>query len=182
MQYIQPADVGPEYQGLPGLVEFTNDDGQLCRVNCGQAAAATLLHFRDGSASPNSWMACLERDHPPDNLGGWLGTSRRRIERALRCRGYHPSIVRGEEGLKNALILKEPVIVTMQLSAGKFWRFDIPSAHWMVAFGFDREHLYLTNWWDNRITWVEFLKGWHGWVPALTSLRGMGIVAGARGK
>jgi hypothetical protein len=177
-QYIEPTSPHA-YHGLPGLVEFTNEDGRHPRYNCGQAAAATLLCAL-GASPAQRIMAWLEKEHGPDNLWGWLGTSRRRVERALRAMGRRPRAIHGEGELRRRLAAGVPVIVAVQLSIGRFWRFDIPSGHWMVAFGFDEEHVYLTNWWDNRMPWAEFRAGWHGWVPALTGMRGTGLVADRR--
>ena len=210
-QYVAAPAQAKNYRGLGGIFEYVNEDGALPRFNCGQAAAATLLHFLSRSGEPSrtcgpreavaaptedgrqsetslqvplgslgsrDLLACLERDHPPDNLGGWLGTSRRRVERALRSRGYRPQAIHGEERLRPALAAGLPVILTVQLSVGRFWKFDIPSGHWMVAFGFDEDHIYLTNWWDQRMEWAEFRRGWHGWVPALTGMRGTGLIVG----
>ena len=44
------------------------------------------------------------------------------------------------------------------------------------SFGFDDGHIYLTNWWDQRMEWMEFRRGWHGWVPALTGMRDTGLI------
>ncbi|MFO0967383.1 MAG: hypothetical protein U0793_17630 [Gemmataceae bacterium] len=203
-QYVAAPPGSSNYRGLGGIFEYVNEDGALPRFNCGQAAAATCAFPRVGPASragparattlsrrqkdPKSkpslqvplgardLLACLERDHPPDNLGGWLGTSRRRVERALRSRGYRPHAIHGEERLRAALGAGLPVIITVQISVGRFWKFDIPSGHWMVAFGFDDGHIYLTNWWDQRMEWMEFRRGWHGWVPALTGMRDTGLI------
>jgi len=174
--YVTPVGCLHDYQGIPGLVEYTNGDGAIRDMNCGQAAVATVLLYLDGTLPQPKLMPWLERDHPPDNLGGWFGTSRRRVERGLRAQGHRPKVIHGEAALRATLTRQIPVIFTSQLSDGKFWGFDIPNGHWMVAFGFDRDHIYLTNWWDNRMPWPEFLKGWFGWVPALTCMRGTGIV------
>lgn len=165
-----------DFRGLPGLCEFTNEDGAQWRYNCGQAAVATVLRHLEPAHPENLLMPWLEKEHGPDNLWGWLGTSRRRVERGLRAKGYRPGTLQGEASLRERLARQVPVIVAVQLSVGKFWKFDIPSGHWMVAFGFDEEHIYLTNWWDNRMTWEEFRTGWFGWVPALTNMRGTGVI------
>lgn len=159
------------YEGLTSLYEYVNADGALWRYNCGQAAAATLLSHLDPARRDQPLLAWLEKEHGPDNLGGWLGTSRRRVERALRAVHWRPRAVRGENALRQSLAAQRPVILSVQLSLGKFWKWDIPSAHWMLAFGFDSEYVYLSNWWDNRMKWEDFRAGWAGWVPALTNMR-----------
>src|SRR3954470_11764165 len=94
----QPAD---SYQGLPSVFEYVNQDGQLCARNCGQAAAATLLTHH-GRLKPEAAGACasmkpLEAEHPPDNLGGFLGTSRRRVRRLCKAHGLDLITIDGEE-------------------------------------------------------------------------------------
>jgi hypothetical protein len=183
-QFVTSADSTGSYRGLPRLFEFVNEDGAMWRYNCGQAAVATLLQFlsknEEAKASTVAgrppWMSWLEKEHPPDNLGGWLGTSRRRVERGLRGQGYRPRAIHGEESLRRCLAAGLPVILTVQLSV-RFWKFDFPSAHWMVAFGYDEQYVYLTNRWEQRMPWPEFRRGWNGWIPALTNMRGTGIVA-----
>jgi hypothetical protein len=61
------------------------------------------------------------------------------------------------------------------VSAGKFLSFDLPGGHWMVAYGFDGDHVYLTNW--GRMSWQEFHAGWNALVPRLINMRGKGLVA-----
>ena len=84
---ILPGGADPDtYRGLPALYEFVNADGDLTRFNCGQAAACTLLtqaHAVPPAADPEAacgLMAAVEQAHPPDNLFGWFGTSRRRVD------------------------------------------------------------------------------------------------------
>lgn len=177
------------YRGLPRLFEFVNDDGDLPVYNCGQAAVATMLRFlQDATASrasnaqppapelPDDLLTWVEKEHPPDNLGGWLGTSRRRVERGLRAFGHRPRAIHGEDNLRRCLEHGLPAIVSFQLVVGRFWKFDIPSGHWVVVFGYDADYVYITNWWEQRITWPDFREGWFGWVPALTNMRGTGLI------
>ena len=80
---------GLNYRGLHSIFEFTNWDGRYRRFNCGQAAACTFLtqhgKFEPDAAKAPAFMQTVEREHPPNNLGGWLGTSRGRVERICRA-------------------------------------------------------------------------------------------------
>jgi hypothetical protein len=169
-----------EYHGLPSIFEFTNADGQLPRVNCGQAAAATLLAFygkvSPATQSPSQIVTNLEKGHPPDNLAGIFGSSRRRITRIFRRRGVRIRVLVGEEDLRETVSQGQPVIVVIGVRAGTlFHRFDLPGGHWTVAYGFDGEHIYLTNY--GRMTWDDFRRAWMSFVPRLIDMHGKGLVA-----
>jgi hypothetical protein len=169
-----------DYQGLDSVFEYTNDDGRLQQYNCGQAAACTFLTFYGkltaDAKRADAIMAAIESAHPPDNFGGWFGTSRRRVERICRANGLRIDHIEDEDDLRKQLAAHKPVIVMLGVSAGRFLnRFDLPGGHWMVAYGYDRDHLYLTNW--GRMTWDEFRGGWNALVPWLIGMRRRGLVA-----
>ena len=168
------------YQGLSSIFEFTNGDGAFVRTNCGQAAAATFLtycgKFSPASGEPGQFMAAIESIDPPDNLGGAFGTSRRRVARICRRHGIRLHEIAGETTMRQKLAEGRPVIVMLGVSAGRlFNRIDLPGGHWMVAYGFDRDHVYLTN--HGRMKWDEFRRGWSGFVPRLIGMRGKGLVS-----
>jgi hypothetical protein len=170
----------PGYRGLPSIFEFTNADGDLPRVNCGQAAAATLLAFHgkvSTAIEPSSRIvATLEKEHPPDNLGGVFGSSRRRITRIFRRRGVRIRELTGEVALREAVSEGRPVIVVIGVRAGSiFNRIELPGGHWTVAYGFDAEHIYLTNY--GRMPWDDFCRAWMHFVPRLIDMHGKGLVA-----
>jgi hypothetical protein len=169
----------PGYQGLGGIFEFVNADGKLVSFNCGQAAAATLLAhqgcFPAGEATAAQRMHALEAVYPPDNLGGWLGTSRRRVTQICRAHGVRLEEVAGEVALRTALDQRRPVIVMLGVSRRKFFGRRLPSGHWMVAYGYDLEHVYLTNW--GTMNWDEFRAGWTGLVPRSSQMRERGLTA-----
>src|SRR5260370_35163660 len=83
---IRPAITDPSnYRGLDWIFEYTNQDGALTTWNCGQAAAATFLTHH-GAMDPVQAalnFAWLEKHHAPDQLAGWCGTRRRRIEHLM---------------------------------------------------------------------------------------------------
>jgi hypothetical protein len=169
----------PDFCGLTSLFEFTNADGRLTRTNCGQAAAATLLTQYGklgGSDNPAAVMSALEREHPPDQLFGLFGTGRRRVERICRANGLPLRQIEGEEVLRRCLREQMPVVVMLGVSAGRLWgRIDLPGGHWMVAFGCDADHVYLSNW--GAMPWAEFHHGWRSPVARLIGMNGRGLIA-----
>jgi hypothetical protein len=174
----------PDFRGLESLFEFTNIDGALVRTNCGQAAAATFLtqygKLQGSEQSAGDIMTMLERDYPPDQFFGFLGTGRGQVERI--CRVYRQPVreIEGENDLKVCLRRQQPVIVMLGVSAGRLLgHIDLPGGHWMVAFGYDDDNVYLSNW--GTMPWGEFRRGWHSPVPRLISMFGRGLIAESPG-
>jgi hypothetical protein len=177
---VKPGEVlASAYQGLAAIFEFTNGDGRYRRTNCGQAAAATFLthhgKFPAAAEQASAVMAAIERDHPPDNFGGLFGTSRRRVTRICRAHGLRLAEVHSEETLRGQLARANPVVVMLGVSPGRlFGRFDLPGGHWMVAYGFDPDLVYLTNY--GTMTWEQFRHGWTSFVPRLIDMRHKGLM------
>jgi hypothetical protein len=176
---ITPDADAAHYHGLPSVFGYTNDDGRLVRWNCGQAAAATFLTcygvFAPDPGRAAATMAALESVHPPDQLAGYFGTGRRRVERICRAYGVELDEVVGEAALRAALDRSRPVIIMLGVPAGRFLGVDLPGGHWVVAYGYDDGNVYLSNW--GQMTWPEFNTGWDGFVPGLIRMRGRGLVA-----
>jgi hypothetical protein len=170
------------YRGLPSIYEFVNSDGDLRRFNCGQAAACSLLSFVGAiatdldPANARSTMTAIEDRHPPDNLCGWLGTSRRRVERICRTHGVDVEEMSGEEALRDCLAAGRPVIAMLQTEGPSVWKWHAPAGHWVVAFGFDGRQVFATNW-NGGIPWDEFRRRWNGLVPLLIGMRNRGLTA-----
>lgn len=173
---IRPGDCLPDrYRGLGEIFEFVNADGRLTRFNCGQAAACTLLtHYGKLNAEADI-MPEVEHEYPPDNLGGWFGTSRRRVEQVCRGFGVPTEAIEGEAELRLSLEQRRPVIVMLGVPGKKVLGITMPMGHWMVAYGFDDENVYLSN--HGCMPWVEFRFGWHGLVPWLIRMNNRGLVA-----
>src|SRR5262249_15596299 len=113
------------YRGLKRIFEFTNDDRANVRTQFGQAAGATLL-AQQGILERDAAMASVERLFPPDILGGYLGTSRSQIIKMCRLFGLRLREIRGETALRECLTSRQPVLVMLGVSAGRFWKFDLP--------------------------------------------------------
>lgn len=173
---IRPDDCLPErYRGLEAIFEFVNWDGRHTRFNCGQAAACTFLTHHGKLEASADVMPSIEREFPPDNLGGWLGTSRRRVEQI--CRGFDlaTEAIQGEAELRLSLADQRPAIVMLSTPGPKILRWRLPAGHWMVAYGFDDRHIYLSNW--GRMEWDLFRERWQGFVPKLIQMDNRGLAA-----
>src|SRR5262245_39829466 len=116
---IRPVNVDrSRYHGLEWIFEYVNDDGALATWNCGQAAAATFLTHHgvlDPVRAANN-MAWLEQHYPPDQFGGWFGTGRRRIERAIQAFHLDLAEVEGIDGIRRELDRNNPVIIMLGTS------------------------------------------------------------------
>jgi len=171
---IHPDEPVPaNFSGLAEIFEFTNWDGKYTKFNCGQAAACTYLTHCGVLRPDGAVMLEIEKAHPPDNLGGWFGTSRYCVERICRAHGLNLQEVTGEDELRCYLGEQNPVIVMLGVPGKRLWRWQMPAGHWMVAYGFDDEFVYLSN--QGRMTWDEFRGGWHALIPRLIRMNGRGL-------
>jgi hypothetical protein len=164
-----------KYHGLPWIFEYTNYDGELQTWNCGQAAAATFLthHGLLDPMNASKNMAWLERHHPPDQFGGYFGTGRRCVERILRAVQFDIVEVNGVEEITAHLERRNPVLLMLGVSSGKFLGYDLPGGHWMVAYGCDGERVQLTNW--GTMTWDEIRAGWRKLTTYWVRMNGRGL-------
>jgi hypothetical protein len=167
---------GAGYLGLPQIFEFVNADGRLTKWNCGQAAAATLLTHCGISPCERAvaFMNQIERRFPPNIAGGWFGSSRRRVVSICKGHGLPLTCVRGELDLRAKLSGGDPVIVMLGVCGGRFWKWDLPGGHWMVAYGFDANAIHLTNW-HEPMPWSEFRQRWRSWVSRLVQMDERGL-------
>jgi hypothetical protein len=181
---IYPDGADPAtYRGLPSVYEYVNGDGELRKFNCGQAVACSLLTQLQvfpqdpDAATAHDLMLWVEEEHPPDNVGGWLGTSRRRVERICRTNGIEPIEVDGEEELRTSIAAGKPVMVMVGTEGPRVWKWTVPAGHWMLAYGYDDRQLFLTNWSAPGMNWDEFRYWWDGIVPRVIGMRNVGLTA-----
>jgi hypothetical protein len=181
---VYPDGADPaSYRGLPVIYEFRNADGDLCRFNCGQAAACTFLAHHGkvpeelDAELAHAVMTAVEGAHPPDNAGGWFGTSRRRVERICRTHGVGVEEVSGEAELRERLAAGRPVIVMVGTDGPRIWKWRAPAGHWMVAYGYDDHQVFLTNHVGPGMPWDEFRWRWNAIVPRFISMRNVGLTA-----
>jgi hypothetical protein len=179
-EFTSPVSKSAEYAGLGRIFEFVNGDGRLTKWNCGQAAATTLLAHHGALPLPEenacALMCAVESAFPPDQLGGWFGSSRRRVTQICKAHGVRLQEVRGEDRLRGELSSGNPVALMLGVSAGQLWGWDLPGGHWMVAYGFDDASIFLTNW-GEPMPWPEFRERWESIVSKLIQMSGRGLAA-----
>jgi hypothetical protein len=178
--FITPTDRdAPAYHGVGRIFEYTNFDGRMPRTNCGLAAAATFLTFHSKippiEQRAHQVMRLIERDHPPDNLAGLFGTSRRRVQRICRAYGIRTKAIEGEAALRAHVAYGNPVIVLLGVT-GQLCGFNLPMAHWMVVYGYDENNVFVTNW-GQYIGWDVFRQNWNHLFCRLVNMGRRGLVA-----
>jgi hypothetical protein len=169
-----PITDAAQYRGLEWIFEYTNHDGALATWNCGQAAAATFLthHGAMDPVQAGNNMAWLERHHPPDQLGGWFGTGRRRVERIIHAFQMDLVEVPGIDVLRDQLDRNNPVLLMLGVPH-RFLGVNLPGGHWMVAFGRDAERVHFTN--GCPMTWAEIEAGWRSLPGWWIRMNGLGL-------
>lgn len=177
--FISALTTSTAYSGLARIFEFVNADGRLVKWNCGQAAATTLLTHHgilscDDDAA--TILQLVERHFPPDQLGGWFGSSRRRVASICKAHDLPLKEIRGEDSLRAELSAGNPALVMLGVSAGRFWKWNVPGGHWMVAYGFDDDAIYLTNW-GEPMPWSEFRMRWRSVVSRLIQMNERALAA-----
>jgi hypothetical protein len=111
---------------------YRNRDGGLSQRNCGLAAAATALRYKERFMGET--LAALEERFPPDILFGLCGTSKARVCGILSAYGCHRHEVEGQQALKHALRDRRPVLVMLSLPG------HLVAGHWMVTYAYDDGH------------------------------------------
>jgi hypothetical protein len=101
------------------------------------------------------------RLHPPDILFGWLGTSWRRVQRAVDGFGVAHRWTEGEEELARTLAAGRLAVVMLDVGATSDEGYGGMGGHWTVVYAMDAAHVYVSNWpGDGRCTWRNFRRAW----------------------
>jgi hypothetical protein len=130
---------------------------------CGQAAVATILtNYEILREDPGeSVLADIYNRFPPDLPLG-KGTSPGRMQSSLR-EGWRVDSkwIGGEDELKKWISNRYLVILLLDVGRiPKIWEGNW-GMHWTVAFAYDDENIYLTNWPDNgRCSWSSLSRAW----------------------
>ena len=156
----------PDYQGLASIVEYTNADGDLTSTNCGQAAAATLVNFAMPVKNSDGLVRTFEQCFPPNVMFGTLGTSPAQIIRMLDS--LKIKVDKIGPNAESCLVAKEPVLLLVGVLWKEFLHLKLREPHWTVAYGYDHDSVYLTNY--GKMSCIDF---WDGWGDPLVKMVGM---------
>ena len=145
---------------------------------CGQAAVATILtNYQILREDPGeAVLANVYNRFPPDFPFG-KGTSSGRIQSSLREGwGVNSKWKGGVDELRKWISNRYLVILLLDVGRipeiwGGDWGF-----HWTVAFAYDNDFIYLTNWPNNgRCSWFTLSKAWWSDNPLLAPIRWYGL-------
>jgi hypothetical protein len=162
------------YRGRCEIYQFTNFDFPSTNNSSGQAALATAM-WNVGLSNKNDPRAMSKRiwelSPPKITLGnltplqGTLGTDWRQINHALdgfKAHGIKYTWIDGEAEIKKYLGMNLPVVI--MLDAGTLPQYDYKwwTGHWVTAFGYDPEYIYVSNFPQNRLTWKQLDDAFRG--------------------
>lgn len=160
-----PLTPPPGSIGRARLYQYTNDGvAQHQQFNsCGQAAMATVLTALGVTPEDptDQVMQGLYDRFPPDIAFGYLGTSYRRVEKALAAHGVAWTWMEGEQRLQEVLRAGHLAVMMLDVGATENEGWGSIGGHWTVIYAMDSEHVHLSNWpIDDRCTWANLRRGW----------------------
>jgi hypothetical protein len=171
MPYLSVAHHGKHRHrhGIHSLMAYVNQDGFIHYRNCGQAAAATALRYKH--LFYEQGLTGIEQNFPPDCALGLFGTSKTQVCNILSALKCHWHEIEGKKALKHAIQHKHPVLVMLSLPT------FLPTGHWMVAYSYDDENIYLSNYrrHKDRMTWETFEEGWDSPISYTIDMDNTGI-------
>lgn len=157
---------GTNYHGRCNIYEFTNYDFKDTQQTCGQAAMATAM-----------WTAGLTFKNPPvfaeqvysyappkitlANLfpiKDTLGTDWHQVQYGLdkySNQGIKYTWVDGEAQIKKYLAMNWPVMLMLDTGTLPQYNYKWWTGHWVTAFGYDANYIYVSNFPQNRMTWKQ---------------------------
>lgn len=162
------------YAGICQIAQFVNEDFPVTGTTCGQAAAVTALWHAGLNlkyGTPESLVKSYYDYAPPKitvpgvTTQTRFGTDWRQLEYGMN--GYSGQGIRynwqkGKSALQNELRKGNPCIIMIDM--GTLPPYTWGYGHWVVAYGFDISHVYVTNLGNlnNKMTWDQLHKAWGG--------------------
>ncbi len=158
------------YKGKCNIYQYTNNDFPANNNSSAQAAIASALYAVGLKAKfpDTKQLAATVWDAAPpkitlknmQTLKNTLGTDWKQVNAGLDKLGKQYGIqyawIEGLPEIKKYLSMELPVIVMLDAGAlpqfeNKWW-----VGHWVTAFAYDKDYIYVTNFPKNRMTWAEF--------------------------
>lgn len=158
----------PNYKGRCSFYQFTNSDFPSFNNSCAQAALASAMWavgIKSSFATEKQLASIVWRTTPPRitlgnmlQLEGSLGTDWRQLNAGLdqfKKYGIQYAWVDGIPEIKKYLAMQLPVII--MLDAGTLPQFNYKwwTGHWVTAFAYDANYIYVSNFKDNKMTWKQ---------------------------
>lgn len=153
-----------DYQGVGLLIPYSNEGAPDPNRASGAAALATIADFYSLVArNPNTPLVKQTYEtFPPDISIGIQGHSRARMQSALQEAGFTSPAYRGVDALQSALRQNMPALVLLDVGAAASEGWSTWGTFWTVAYGYDGEGVYLSNWpGDGKCAWGTFKEAWN---------------------
>lgn len=166
---------GSSFRGRCEIFQFTNYDFPSTGNTCGQAAMATAMWTAGltHNNNPKSLAKSIYDFAPPKitlgnmiELKGTLGTDWRQINYGLdgfKGQGIKYTWINGEAEIKKYLGMNWPVMIMLDTGTLSQYNYQWWTGHWVTAFGYDANYIYVSNFPNNRMTWAQlndaFRKG-----------------------
>lgn len=178
------------YRGRCEIYQFTNNDFPNTKNSCGQAAIATAMWtmgLKDKYASDAEFAKSIWSYAPPKitlanmvKLEGTLGSDWRQLNYAMdgygKLYGVKYTWVTGETEIKKYLAMNLPVVIMLDTGTLKQYDYKWFTGHWVTAFGYDKDYIYVSNFPENRMTWSELDKAFRGTLAAYHGTGGRAMV------
>jgi hypothetical protein len=158
---------GAGYHGRCDIYQFTNDDFPSRGNTCAQAAMATAMWT--AGLQPNGDSKAFARNvfsvAPPKitlanlfPIKDSLGTDWHQVEYGLghySGQGIKYTWVDGEAQIKKYLDMNWPVMLMLDTGTLPQYNYQWWTGHWVTAFGYDKNYIYVSNFPQNRMTWAQ---------------------------
>jgi hypothetical protein len=169
---------GTGFAGLQTIYQYDNFAPSPVDSNrsCGQAAVATALTAwgKMKPASSGQPVTTVWNKYGPNVAFGLAGTGWDQVDRALKGFGMKTYMNRGLTDLKAQIKAGRPSLVMVDVGAvSRVW-----GGHWVVAYAYDKDGIYVTNWNFNGSPYINYLsnsdfnKAWNGNIPQLGGFAG----------
>lgn len=171
------------FTGLKKIYQYDNDSPGVDKArSCGQAAAATVLRHW-GKISGDDAVTQVWNRYEPNVFND--GTNWDREQEAIQGFGLNAYWATGLDEMKEYIKLGYPAILMVDVGAvGDRW-----GGHWVVAYAYDDDGIYITNWdfgseYVGYLTHAELNRAWGldpdpntGWIVKASGAAGVAMIA-----
>lgn len=158
------------YKGKCTIYQYNNTDFPANNNSSAQAAIASALYavgFKEKFSDTKQLAARVWEVAPPkitlknmQLVKGTLGTDWKQVNHGLDKLGKQYNIqyawVEGVPEIKKFLAMELPVLVMLDAGVLPQLKNQWWAGHWVTAFAYDKNYIYVTNFPDNRMTWAQF--------------------------